>query len=334
MAAELPLQVSAAPGGVDARVRAATMLRAGELVALSERLRQVVFVGAVGFVGLSTTAALLALPLRDSAVDGVPPASAVASSVALGVLVGVAMWRIADAYRALLRHPWLQLPLVAIAALLLSVASPLRNELWWPACAILMLLATFVPFSRAMGYCAVALAANLLAHVASGSIDDVATVDILGLWIGLPFWTALAAVVPDRLAYFLLRLNSSRTQVAERPPAHVRARAEDDGGARARSRSEAPESRDLTIATSGHAPAQPAVRQASGDRTARLTRRQLQVVLLLSEGRRYTEIGECLGITAGQVHRHVVNAIVRTEVSTASELAALAVAEGVVPRPS
>ena len=41
--------------------------------------------------------------------------------------------------------PRLELLLLLVSALLLSVASPLRNELWWPACAILMLLATLAP---------------------------------------------------------------------------------------------------------------------------------------------------------------------------------------------
>jgi DNA-binding CsgD family transcriptional regulator len=59
----------------------------------------------------------------------------------------------------------------------------------------------------------------------------------------------------------------------------------------------------------------------------------MQVVALLADGHRYRFIAECLSISAGQVHRHVTNAIARLEVHSANELVAVAVAEGVVPNP-
>jgi hypothetical protein len=54
------------------------------------------------------------------------------------------------------------------------------------------------------------LIANLTAHVVFGDLPETPASEIPGLWIGLPFWTALAAVVPDRIASHVLRLNAFR----------------------------------------------------------------------------------------------------------------------------
>ena len=285
-----------------------------ELVAVSERFLHIVFVGALGFVCLSTFASVVFLPLRTSAIDGQPPATALAAGLAVLLLAAASMLRSRHVHRLLRRRVALQLAMIAIAAALVSVASPLRNELWWSACTILMLLATLVPLRRALAFCLVVLLANLAAHVAAGDAEKITSVDVVGLWIGLPFWTALAAVVPDRLAAFILRMNAASVGVAA-PPRKVDAWIERDA--------------DPAPQRSSKAAAEPA--PADRDRvTGRLTARQLQVVALLADGLRYREVADCLAISPGQVHRHVRNAIARAGVATVTELVAVAVKEGVL----
>lgn len=300
-----------------------------ELVALSERFYHWIFAGALGFVGVSTLAALAFLPLRDSARSGRPPLSAVVAAVVVLLLTAFALIRARTVYLALRRRPQLELVLVAVAAVLLSVVSPLRNELWWSACAILMVLATLAPLRRALSYCLFVLIANLAAHVAFADLPETSTVGILGLWVGLPFWTAMAAAIPDRMAAHILRLNAVGPD-APQPPLRV-------GGWPTRQAADARpgdvDVRDGSDAETGShdEPPPPGAVLVATSNTSRLTARQLQVVALLADGLRYGEIAACLSISAGQVYRHVKNAVARLGVQTPAELVAVAVCEGMVP---
>lgn len=311
MAAQAPARITGSPHS------------GAELVALSERFYDHVFIGAVSFVGISTFTALAFLPLRTSAKHGRPPLQAVIAAVAVLVLAGVVILRAGNTYRLLRSRTQLELVPVLIAALLLSVASPLRNELWWSACAILMSLALLVSLRRALVYCLIVLLANLTAHVVSGDIAHTPALGIVGLWIGLPFWTAMAAIVPDRMVCHILRLNivrhvppaaAVRVAVLQTPPPQA-VRPSDDASAHPSHPPTMPED------------AAPPTRTAS---TSRLTGRQLQVVALLADGYRYRHIADCLSISPGQVHRHVTNAIARLDVKNANELVTTAVAEGLV----
>jgi DNA-binding CsgD family transcriptional regulator len=309
--------------------------RGVELVALSERFYHVIFIGALGFVSASTIAALAFLPLRASARNGPVSVSAVVSAVSVLVLAGLAIWRAHDVYRLLRRMPQLELVPVLIAALLLSVASPHRNELWWSACAILMALSLLLSLRRAIGYCLLVLLANLTAHVAYDNLRGFSAIEIVGLWVGLPFWTALAAVVPDRMASHILRLNAFRSP-PRRPPVTVKAWTT-NGAAPTQDVGE-PAAAELNPQSRSSGPPDDRSKTstatiANPDRTTRLTSRQLQVVALLADGYRYRAIAACLGISTGQVHRHVTNAIARIGVQSATELITLAVAEGIVPQP-
>jgi DNA-binding CsgD family transcriptional regulator len=310
--------------------------RGAELVALSERFYHAIFIGALGFVSASTIAALAFLPLRSAARTAPVPGSTFVAGGSVLVLAGLAIWRAHDVYRLLRRRPQLELVPVLIAALLLSVASPHRNELWWPACAILMALSLLLSLRRAIGYCLIVLLANLTAHVVSGDLHDFSAIEIVGLWIGLPFWTALAVVVPDRMASHILRLNAFRTP-PRRPPVPAKAwtttnlaaptpHVGEPAAAEPNPQRSSPGPPDDRATTS------PAT-IASSEQASRLTSRQLQVVALLADGYRYRPIAACLGISTGQVHRHVTNAIARLGVQSANELVALAVAEGIVPQP-
>lgn len=308
--------------------------RGAELVALSERFYRAIFIGALGFVSASTIAALAFLPLRASARNAPVPVSVIVAALSVLVLAGLAIGRAQDVYRLLRRVPQLELVPVLIAALLLSVVPRPRTELWWPACAILMALSLLLSLRRAMGYCLLVLTANLAAHAVSGDLHKISAIEIVGLWVGLPFWTALTVVVPDRMASHLLRLNAFRAPPRHSPVA-VKAWTTDvaaaapDIGKRAtvdptpQSGTSGPpdDSRETSSATT-----------AAPDQASRLTSRQLQVVALLADGYRYRAIAACLGISTGQVHRHVTNAIARLRVQSTNELVALAVAEGIVPQ--
>lgn len=310
--------------------------RGAELVALSERFYHAIFIAALGFVSASTIAALAFLPLRSAARTArVPIVTFVAGTTVL-VLAGLAIWRAHDVYRLLRRLPQFELVPVLIAAVLLSVVSPHRNELWWSACAILMALSLLLSLRRAMGYCLVVLLANLTAHVVSGDLHDFASIEIVGLWIGLPLWTALAAVVPERMASHILRLNTFWTPL-RRPPVAVKAWTTNVATPTPEVSEPPTAERDPQDSSSGPpddgAKTQPASIAIPAGRAGRLTSRQLQVVALLADGYRYRDIAACLGISAGQVHRHVTNAIARLQVQSATELVALAVAERIVPQP-
>jgi len=322
--------IAGAPGSREDLVRCGA-----ELVALSERFYHAIFVGALGFVCVSTLAALAFLPLRASAEVGWPPLSAVVAGVAVLFLAGLAIWRARDVYRVLRSRPQLELVPVFIAAVLLSVVSPLRNELWWSASAILMVLATLVSLQRALTYCLIVLIANLTAHLVAGDLRETTTVGILGLWIGLPFWTAMAAVIPDRMAAHILRLNT-RHRPSSPSTRRVRAwttEAADDAPTVPEQDGTdpivvAPRSHD---AGDGKATPPPRRGVAAADDTSCLTARQLQVVALLADGHRYQDIAACLSISADQVHRHVARAIRRLGVRSVNQLVAVAVAEQMVP---
>jgi DNA-binding CsgD family transcriptional regulator len=296
-------------------------LCAAELVEVSERFYQWIFLCALTFVGVATVAALVFLPLRASASSGGPPASAVAAGVIVLCLTLIVSWRSHQIYRAVRHQPQLELVPVAIAALLMSVVSPMRNELWWSACGILVVVATIVPLRRALLYSVGVLTANLAAHLLAGDLHSTAAVAIVGLWIGLPFWTAMASVIPDRMAAHILRLNTNR-RLAPAPPVPVRAWTEPDR--RADDSRATPDQDDDTP----HVP-QPNTTPAPLG-TGPLTARQLQVVALLADGHRHRSIAACLSISPDQVQRHVKNAVDRLGVRSSNELIAVAVAEGLV----
>jgi DNA-binding CsgD family transcriptional regulator len=289
-----------------------------ELVELSERFYHGIFVAGLIFIGLAAAAALALLPLRDGS------AGYLTSTVLLtGLLLAttpIAVRHAAALHRLLQRSFAAQSAMVLLSTAL--IVYPLRSELWWPSCAILMLTAILVGLRRVLGYCLVVLSANLIAHAIAGDLGDTPPVSIIGLWIGYVFWCSAFAIFPDRLAAHVLRLNVATAA----PRNDVRPRHDADATL-------AP---DAPPATSAGDP--PDVAAAPSPpvtgRTTRLTARQLQVVALLADGLRYDEVAACLAITSRQVQRHVGNAVERLGVRNANELVAIAVAEGVVPRPA
>lgn len=304
----------AVPGPI-AEHGCADLVRCGaELVELSERFYRGVFIGAVIFVSLASIAALALLPTRNSVGSDGPPVT-VALAVLLIAVAPLAISRALPLYRLLRREPRLELVVLMLATALLVY--PLRSELWWPACGLLMLLAVIAPLRRALIYCLAALLANVAAHVVAGDLTEAPPVAIIGLWIGLVFWTATFGLITDRLAATILRLNVSAPL---QTPGPIRVTAWSPDLASAQSNA----AHDPAVATT-----EKETPMTAG--TGRLTGRQLQVVALLADGLRYRDIAACLSVSERQVQRHVSNAISRIGVSSTVELVALAVADGMVP---
>lgn len=285
------------------------LVRSGaELVELGERFFGGVFAGCVAFVGFASLAALALLPLRDS------DASYTTATVPLVVILLLATpFAVVRARRldALLRSSRVaRAVLVAVAAAL--VAHPLRSELWWPSCALIMLLAAVVGLRGALAASLVVLFANLGAHLVAGDLGETPAVSIVGLWIGFGFWSVAFALFPDRLMAYVLRLNAGRRAAMRPKRVQVTVLGDATPSAASAARTPTPES------------TAPAALQA-------LTARQLEVIALLADGLRYDEIGAVLGITEDQVQRHVSRAVRRFGVRNATELTARVVALGLVP---
>jgi DNA-binding CsgD family transcriptional regulator len=190
-----------------------------------------------------------------------------------------------------------------------------------------MTLALVVPLRRMLAYCLVVLGANLAGHLIAADLADVHAVDIIGLWIGYPLWLTAIAIVTDRLAAYVLRVNVTRSADPPRePPRRVSAWRPEPAPARATGAAE------VVVATAGNGdgPATPAAESAAGS-IRRLTARQTQVAALLADGLRYREVAACLSISERQVQRHIAEAVARLGLRNAYELAAVAVSAGLVP---
>jgi DNA-binding CsgD family transcriptional regulator len=313
---------TAAPNGrhpIPAQPSQGIAVRSGaELVALSERFYGGVFVGAVAFVGLAALAALVVMPARDFR-PGAPVPLAFAATALIAAGAVLAVWRAAAFYRALRRWPQLQLALVVVAAAL--IASPgMTSQLWWPSCAILMALSLVVSFRRALLYCLLVLGTNLAGHLVAADFDEIHPVDIIGLWIGIPLWIMVVAIVTDRLSAFILRLNATP------PPAETRREPPHPASVSTSEPSPAPAADVVLAPDAGEPEADPPATLSE-----RLTARQIQVVALLADGLRQREVADCLSISERQVQRHVAEAVARLGLRNAYELAAVAVSEGLVP---
>jgi DNA-binding CsgD family transcriptional regulator len=326
------------------------LVRCGaELAEFSERFYRGIFLGMTGFVGLAALIALVLLPLRASS-NG-PPVSGVILGSVIVVATPLAVSRTERLYRALRRRLAVEIGVVLYAAALVAAVFPLRSQLWWPSCTLLMLVAVVAPIRRVLVYCVTVLAINLLAHVLSGDIAHTPAVSIIGLWIGYIFWSVTVAAVTDQLAAHLMQLESrdvprqtnARPVVSwstDRPTRVGGGRSDDttspaDGEAGPQARPTEPLSEGTAaIADDAHderTTLAPAVGPAGRGLLQRLTARQLQVLALLADGLRYRDVAACLSISDGQVQRHVARAVDRLGVSNATELVAVAIREGLVP---
>ncbi len=329
------------------------LVRCGaEIVELSERFYRGIFLGITAFVGIAALIALVLLPLRAG--SGGPPISGVILGSVLVLATPLALWRTEWLYRALRRRLAAEAGVVLYAAALVAAVFPLRSQLWWPSCTLLMLVAVVAPIRRVVAYCLTVLAINLLAHVLSGDLAHTPAVSIIGLWIGYIFWSLTVAAVTDQLAAYLIQLNirdappqtNARRVVAwsvDRPTS-ARGRPLDDTATSTADEPGMPARPPEPVAETAaaisddveehHATKAPAIRTAGQGLLERLTARQLQVLALLADGLRYRDVAACLSISDGQVQRHVARAVARLGVSNAAELVAVAIREGLVPPPT
>lgn len=297
--APLSTDVARSRSGFEAQITCS----GAERVEISERFFRGVFACALVFVGSASTAALALLPLRGTPS---PEASLSACLTALMLLsTPIAIRRAPQLYRGLRREPRWELACVIIAAIL--IVHPLQSQFWWPACGLLMLVATLAPLARTIAYCLLVLGANLAAHVIAGDLHETPTVTIVGLWVGFLFWSTAVSLATDQLASQLLRMHATPSPRRPRP---VRVRAVIDSAEAA-----------LPDYEQGDEPPQ---------KLQKLTFRQLQVVALLADGLRYAEIADCLSISVRQVQRHASQATARLNLKSVNELVAVAVADGLV----
>lgn len=280
-----------------------------ELVLYSEQVYRSMFMIGLIVVAISAIGSLLFLPLRG----GASPI-ALLTSTALLCAAGLAVARAPEIYRAVLQYPQLEVLPTGLAAALLTAAPIVSSSFWWCACALLMAMAAIVPPRRAMTYCFAVLLTNLAGHIVRGDLGDTEPVAVIGLWVGLPFWTFVFGYASTVIVRHVLWL---RDVVANEDPSGVRViRVENLARGRNPPRpynpSDSPPegAKDIDVTPISRL----------GDQ---LTTRQAQVVALLAEGLRYAEIARSLSITERQVQRHVAAAVQRSEVRTASELVAL-----------
>lgn len=323
-------------GAVDAKLAGALVRSGAELVELTERFYRGLFLGVLGIVGVASVSAMALMPLRAGSA-GVPVFGMIVGGLVL-VLMPLALWRPGSVYLTLRRQPHAEIAIVLYAAVLVSAVFPLRSQLWWPSCALLMLVAVVAPIGRVLTYCLGVLSLNVLAHVATGDLDRTPAVSIVGLWIGYIFWSLTVAAVSDQLAAYLMRLNSPAARGHARPPLRVRAwvSAEPDaaktpgldgGPAQAAAEAEAGPS-DAELGASN--PSLPVDAQ-DPTQLLPLTARQLQVLALMIDGHRYRTIAACLAISEGRVQRLVAQAVERAGLHSPAELVAVAVSLGLAP---
>jgi DNA-binding CsgD family transcriptional regulator len=302
-------------GGVSARSGV-------DVVIAGESFYVLVFAGTVIIAGLAAASALVLLPLR--ATRGSLPLNGLVLgglTVALS-LCGLA--RLPTLYAALCRRGALQVALAALAAALVSLVFPLRSQLWWPACALIMVLAVVASFRRVVGCCLAVLVCNLGAHILEGDLARTPAVAIVGLWVGFFFWSALVSTVVGQLAaYVIMRASVPGGEPPSLPPALT-------AGAIQSSEQRLPPPAEAKIPIDWAACPEPA-HGAHREGLARLTPRELEVLALVIDGLDQRQIAACLSITTRQVRRHVSNACARAGCRSDNQLAALAVRTGALP---
>lgn len=297
-----------------------------ELVALAESFYRRMVGLEIVLVGASCVGALALLPLRDSAPQGDVGSPAFLAAAALLVVCFVAVGQPNRVYLMLRRGRRLEYAIVAVATAFIALVPPLQSELWLPACALLSALAAFVSLRRALAYCVLALSANLAAHAVAGDLGTTPAVAILGLWVGIPFWSATMCVLTDRLVSHILRLNAIK---ATREPSAVRVAAWSDPPDVADSgpiKGNAERELDGAASSEHSDAAIPAIE--------RWNARELEVVALLADGLLHAEIAACLSLSVRQVDRRIAAARARVGAANTSALVALAVSEGLVPPPT
>ncbi|HEY6549653.1 MAG TPA: hypothetical protein VIY71_00460 [Solirubrobacterales bacterium] len=222
-----------------------------------------------------------------------------------GVVVGAASFMLAysrASYELLSRNRVAQGALALLAAALVSVVFPLHSQLWVPACGALCLLSFFVPLRSIVIVDLLVLLGNLLAHAIGGDLGDVRPVTVIGLWVGIPFWTILISIANEKVVDHILGLCLD-APARNAHPLRVNAWV-------ARSRDALP-ARSVS--------SQEAIRRV----THRLTSKQKETMLLLLGGFHNYEIAPLLAVKPVEVSQLISRSVGRTGADGKEQLCAM-----------
>jgi DNA-directed RNA polymerase specialized sigma24 family protein len=271
------------------------------VVTLVELVRLWIFRRSLALFIFATLLSALLLPYRQ-AISG---SALTRALVIAGGVAGAAAFMLAHSrasYKLLSGNRIARGALALLAAALVSVVFPLHSQLWVPACGALCLLALFVPLRRMVVIDLLVLLGNLAAHAIGGDLEDVRPVAVIGLWVGIPFWTILISIANERIVDHILGLCLEQPA----PSAHPR-------------HVDAWVARSLEVLPARSASTQEAIFRVAD----RLTSRQKEAMLLLLVGWHSHEIAQRLMITPEEVSRLTSRAAKRAGAASKEELCAM-----------
>jgi DNA-binding CsgD family transcriptional regulator len=273
-----------------------------QVVSLVEFVRLWIFRRSLALFILATLLSAVLLPYRQAvAGSALTRALIIAGAVAGAASLTLAQSR--SSYELLSRSRLAQGALVLLAAALVSVVSPLHSQLWVPACGALCLLSLFIPLRSIVIIDLLVLLANLAAHAIGGDLGDVRPVTVIGLWVGIPFWTILISIANEKVVDHILGLC-----LAQRPPS-----------ARPLLRVSAWVARSLDALPARSVSTQESVRGIAH----RLTSKQKETMLLLLGGFRNYEIAPRLAVEPGEVSKLISRSLASTGADGKEQLSAM-----------
>ena len=285
------------------------MIHSGaDLVYLAEELylrlfKLLLFLTVVG-AGLSAWFGTLA----GSRASG--PLADVFSVLGLGV-AAAGLARPRQAYCWLRYSAQHQLAPAGLATLAVLVNGP-DSPTWWMALPLLWMVAVVSSTRLALAAGTVTALGYLVGTLIGGeALIHAGNTGVLPAAVSLLADTLIARLVVETFARFTLRMHQLE-QTAASPPLRV--------------------PNVAPISTSHSQASEPPLAGSSRtNRGSRLTARQLEVVLLVRDGLRQSEIALCLGISPRQVERHLHEARIRVGAATTSQLVVMLVTGDLVP---
>jgi len=272
-----------------------------QVVSLIEFVRLWIFRRSLALLILATLLSAVLLPYRQ-AVSGSALTRALIIAGAVAVAATFMLAHSQASYELLSRNRFARGALVLLAAALVSVVFPLHSQLWVPACGALCLLALFVPLRRIIVLDLLVLLVNLAAHAIGGDLANVRPVTVIGLWVGIPFWTILISIANEKVVDHILGLC-----LAQRPPSarslRVRTWVE----------------RSFDVLPVRSVSTQESVRRAAH----RLTSKQKETMLLLLGGFHNYEIAVQLAVRPDEISRLISRAVASAGADGKEQLAAM-----------
>lgn len=283
--------------------------RPTELVELAELVYRGVFsAGLLAASVLTLFATVLGALQPEDQTAGI----AACSLLLLGQLVATHQRR--RLYPLLRRWPWLVLmPAVAIGGGAWATGAD-NQQLFYVLAILLGVLGAAVPLQAVALASLVAAIGMAAPHITDGSWT-IGTAAAAGVLPPL-FW-----LVIEQFVRFMLRLHQTNEQPPLRRPKRIRVWQHAVPTPPAAS---GEESQHVGESEMGEG-------DAPESRTAGLTARQLEVLLLVAEGLKHGQIGACLQIGPAQVGRHLGSACERAHVATNAELVAWMIRRGLIP---